>query len=105
MTAALDLGIDFCGRGKIYMILLASKGSQILFHVKGELKQLTNLFFCFWIFVVVVDLDLVPIPQRWLILSYLKLRLHFLLIHLTHPLKWFIVYLKSKVIFLTRMVI
>lgn len=50
MTAALDLWIVFCGHGKIYMILLASKGSQILFHVKWGPEQLINLFFCFWVF-------------------------------------------------------
>lgn len=63
MTAAVALWIAFGGHGKIYVILLTSKGSQILFHVKGERKQLTNLSFCFGVFVVAVDLIWFLVPR------------------------------------------
>lgn len=41
----------FLWSGKIYLILLANKGSQILIHVKGELKQ-----FIYLVLRMVVDL-------------------------------------------------
>lgn len=103
MTAALALWIASWGHGKIYRILLASKGSQILFHVKGELKQLTHLFFCFWVFVVVVDLVWFLLPRDGEFSPVLTWDcLHFLLTHLVRPPKWSILHLKSKVLFLLK---